>query len=227
MSWSRASAATPTVSVFLVTPTIRTTATSLKLLSINGVEPSAATVESGDYPLARPLFLYTTEAVLEGNPAVAAFMAYYLANLNAVVEEVGYFPVTPAAYDNIIAAYLELTGLDALPAVNPATVEGSIAIAGSSTVFPITRRMADRFIADGYSGEITVESVGSTAGLRAFCVDSAVDIVNASREINAGEFEACSEIGRRPVEIRIGSDALAVVSSSSNDYLCNRNGTTR
>jgi ABC-type phosphate transport system substrate-binding protein len=46
-------------------------------------------------------------------------------------------------------------------------VDGAIIVAGSSTVFPLTERMAERFRDEGYAGNITIDSIGSGAGYRA------------------------------------------------------------
>src|SRR5690606_24178337 len=51
---------------------------ALKVISIEGVEPSAENVENGSYPLARPLFLYTTASIMQEKPQVAAFINFYL-----------------------------------------------------------------------------------------------------------------------------------------------------
>ncbi len=106
-----------------------------------------------------------------------------------------------------------------LPDINPADYSGTIIAAGSSTVFPLTERMAEIFEADGFAGEITIDSIGSGAGLERFCVSGETDIANASRAIEADEIEACNAIGREPVEFRVGTDALAVTVSQENDFL--------
>ena len=53
----------------------------------------------------------------------------------------------------------------ALPEVDPLAVTGDIVTAGSSTVFPLSERMAERFQDEGYAGNITIDSIGSGAGL--------------------------------------------------------------
>ncbi len=106
-----------------------------------------------------------------------------------------------------------------LPDVDPLSVIGDIITAGSSTVFPLTERMAERFGEDGYSGQITVDSIGSGAGFERFCVAGETDISNASRAIKDSEVESCTEIGRTPVEFRVGTDALSVVVSIDNDFV--------
>jgi phosphate transport system substrate-binding protein len=101
----------------------------------------------------------------------------------------------------------------------PADVTGDIITAGSSTVFPVSERMAELFQQEGYEGNITVDSIGTGAGFERFCVAGESDISNASRPIKDSEKEACQSIGREPLEFRVGTDALAVVVSSQNDFI--------
>jgi len=105
-----------------------------------------------------------------------------------------------------------------LPEVDPSAVSGDISTAGSSTVFPLTERMAELFSDDGYTGEITVDSIGTGAGFERFCVAGETDISNASRPIRDSEIDTCALINREPVEFRVGTDALAVVVSVDNDF---------
>jgi len=107
----------------------------------------------------------------------------------------------------------------ALPEVNPLEVTGDIIAAGSSTVFPLSERMAERFRDEGYAGNITIDSIGSGAGFERFCKAGETDISNASRGIKDSEVESCQAIGREPIEIRVGTDALAVVVSKENDFI--------
>lgn len=111
------------------------------------------------------------------------------------------------------------TGMVELPEVNPLVLSGNIVSAGSSTVFPLSERMAERFKDEGFGGEITIDSIGSGAGLERFCVAGETDVANASRAIKEDEVAACTAIGRTPIEFRVGTDALAVVVSSENDFL--------
>jgi phosphate transport system substrate-binding protein len=108
-----------------------------------------------------------------------------------------------------------------LPGVNPLKVTGNIITAGSSTVFPLSERMAERFKEEGYSGTITIDSIGSGAGFERFTVAGETDIANASRGIKAAEIENAREIGREPIEFRVGTDALAVTVSKENTFLKN------
>jgi phosphate binding protein len=101
----------------------------------------------------------------------------------------------------------------------PDAVEGDVITAGSSTVFPLSERMAELFQQEGFAGNVTVDSIGSGGGFERFCVAGETDIANASRGIKDSEVEACKAIGREPIEIRVGTDALAVVMSTENDFV--------
>jgi phosphate transport system substrate-binding protein len=80
----------------------------LQVVTVDGVEPSAETVDANTYPIARPLYMYTSDAVIQEKPQVAEFMAYYLQNVNSLIGRVGYFPAPQEALqeaaDNIAAA---------------------------------------------------------------------------------------------------------------------------
>ncbi len=101
----------------------------------------------------------------------------------------------------------------------PDAVSGDIITAGSSTVFPLAERMKQRFEEEGFTGNLTIDSIGSGAGIERFCVNGETDIANASRAIRDTEIESCTAIGRTPIEFQVGIDALAVVVSSENDFV--------
>ena len=110
---------------------------------------------------------------------------------------------------------------DGLPEVNPLEVTGNIITAGSSTVFPLSEAMAERFKDEGYADNITIDSIGSGAGFERFCVAGESDISNASRPIKDSERKSCGAIDRVPIEFRVGTDALAVTVSKDNDFVDN------
>lgn len=101
----------------------------------------------------------------------------------------------------------------------PEAVSGDIITAGSSTVFPLSERMKQRFEEEGFTGNLTVDSIGSGAGIERFCVNAETDIANASRAIKDSEVEACAGNGRTVVEFLVGIDALTVAVSAENDFV--------
>lgn len=108
-----------------------------------------------------------------------------------------------------------------LDTVVPADVTGDIVTAGSSTVGPLSQVIQENFVNEGYTGSISNSIIGSGAGFERFCVAGETDISNASRPINESEIESCQQLTppRNPIEIRVGTDALAVVVNPANDFV--------
>jgi phosphate transport system substrate-binding protein len=63
----------------------------LTVLSVNGIAPTMETAENNSYPISRPLFIYTTADIMKEKPQVAAFVYFYLSNVNNEILDVGYF----------------------------------------------------------------------------------------------------------------------------------------
>ena len=125
--------------------------------------------------------------------------------------------VTETVVETVVETQtVEVVGL---PQVDPLSVSGDIVSAGSSTVFPLAERMAERFQNEGYSGQITIDSIGSGAGFERFCKAGETDVSNASRAIKDTEIADCEAIGRTPIEFRVGTDAIAVTVSAENDFV--------
>jgi phosphate binding protein len=110
---------------------------------------------------------------------------------------------------------------DAMAMYAPDAVEGDVATAGSSTVFPLSERMAELFQQEGFAGNVTVDSIGTGAGFERFCKTGEIDISNASRPIKDSEVEACKALAapRDPIAFRVGTDALTVVVGADNDFV--------
>lgn len=67
---------------------------SLKALEINGVYPSKKTIQTGVYPIARPLYMYTDQYPKMGS-LVYQFVTFYLTkDGQQLVEEIGFIPCT-------------------------------------------------------------------------------------------------------------------------------------
>lgn len=65
------------------------------------VPPSSETVMNGTYqPLARPIFIYVSAKALE-RENIQKFVEFYLDNAAELVEEVGYIPLQPEAYQAV------------------------------------------------------------------------------------------------------------------------------
>ena len=92
---------------------------------------------------------------------------------------------------------------------------GSINISGSSTVEPISSRVAELFEEAGNSTEVTVDGPGTGDGFELFC-DGETDISDASRPISAEEVATCTANQIEFIELKVGIDGMAVLTSPSN-----------
>jgi len=94
-----------------------------------------------------------------------------------------------------------------------------ITVDGSSTVYPITEKMAEMFNAEpDHKLDVTVNFSGTGGGFEKFCAGE-TDISNASRPISRQEMEACYNGGVAYIELPIAFDALTVVVNPANDWV--------
>ncbi|SIQ59648.1 PstS family phosphate ABC transporter substrate-binding protein [Pontibacter lucknowensis] len=94
---------------------------------------------------------------------------------------------------------------------------GSIQIDGSSTVYPVTEAVAEEYRAEAPDVKVTVGVSGTGGGMKKF-TRGEIDIVNASRAMNASEEQTASENGISFVQLSVAYDGLTVVVHPSNDW---------
>lgn len=77
---------------------------TLKVVSIDGVEPTNDSIESGEYsPLSRPLFVYASNTAVAEDDAVFDFLKYTVENAGEMAESVGYVALPQEEYDKGLA----------------------------------------------------------------------------------------------------------------------------
>jgi phosphate transport system substrate-binding protein len=74
-------------------------ADALTAFTLDDVAPDANTITSGDYPLARPLFIYVKDESLSSKPQVAAFVRYYVENAISLAEQAQFVPAPQESID--------------------------------------------------------------------------------------------------------------------------------
>ena len=87
---------------------------------------------------------------------------------------------------------------------------GTIRLDGSSTVQPLAEAAAELLSEEGSQLQATVGGAGTGDGFEKFCRGE-LDIADASRGIEADEFDACEAEGITPVEVQVGIDGLSVI----------------
>ncbi len=94
---------------------------------------------------------------------------------------------------------------------------GTIAVAGSSTVFPISEAMAEEFKKAHPDVRVNVASTGTGSGFKALCAGE-TQVSDASRPVTQDELDTCAANGIELVEIPVAFDALSVVKNQGNDW---------
>jgi len=98
-----------------------------------------------------------------------------------------------------------------------------INIVGSSTVYPFSTVVAERFGRSTGFRTPKVESTGSGGGMKLFCQGVGIqhpDITNASRRIKKSEFEKCKNNGVKDiVEVLIGYDGIVIANSRKSERM--------
>ncbi len=97
-------------------------------------------------------------------------------------------------------------------------LSGSVAIDGSSTVFPVTEAVAEEFRSVAPDVRVTVGVSGTGGGFEKFC-NAETDISDASRPIKQSEIDNCAANGIEYLPLRVGLDGLAVVAHPDATFL--------
>ncbi|HEY8492845.1 MAG TPA: PstS family phosphate ABC transporter substrate-binding protein [Myxococcota bacterium] len=109
-------------------------------------------------------------------------------------------------------------GLGLAAAGGAARAAETIALDGSSTVYPVAEAVAEEF-QNRERGQVrvTVGISGTGGGFKKFCRGE-TDLSNASRPILTEEIEACRAAGIAYYELPVAYDALTVAVSPENDW---------
>ncbi|NEN92765.1 MAG: PstS family phosphate ABC transporter substrate-binding protein [Okeania sp. SIO3H1] len=92
-----------------------------------------------------------------------------------------------------------------------------VLVDGSSTIFPLSNTMAQKFMNDNPETQIIVGISSSGAGLKKFCIGD-TDVSNASRPIKKSEIDLCQANGIEFVEIPIAFDGISIIANRYNDW---------
>lgn len=93
---------------------------------------------------------------------------------------------------------------------------GTVEISGSSTVEPISIRVAELLEEENPDIDVNVDGPGTGDGFQLFC-EGQTDISDASRAIDEEEIAMCEENGIEYVELLIAQDGLTVMTNPANE----------
>ncbi|MBO22321.1 MAG: phosphate ABC transporter substrate-binding protein [Rhodospirillaceae bacterium] len=99
-----------------------------------------------------------------------------------------------------------------------AEARDQIRIVGSSTVFPFSTAVAEKFGKSSSFKTPVVESTGTGGGMKLFCAgvgENHPDMTNASRRMKKSEFEKCTTNGINVTEVKIGFDGIVIANAKT------------
>jgi phosphate transport system substrate-binding protein len=160
---------------------------SINLVAINGFEPTINNVLAGNYSVFRPLNLTTLG---DPNELSQAFINFILSEAGQAIVSEDYIP-----------AVSDTAGYEP-----PTDLSGQIQIAGSTTVQPLSEKLALAFMEYNPNLVIEVQGGGSSVGVTA-AGEGTVDIGQASREIKSSEFETFPDLQVHTIAF----DGIAIV----------------
>ncbi|MEK6453467.1 PstS family phosphate ABC transporter substrate-binding protein [Caldifermentibacillus hisashii] len=97
-------------------------------------------------------------------------------------------------------------------------LKGTVAVDGSSTVFPIMEAVVEEYNMKQPNVKVSVGISGTGGGFEAFAAGE-TDISNASRPIKDEEKAALEKVGIEYTEFEIAYDGLSVVVNKNNDWV--------
>jgi phosphate transport system substrate-binding protein len=98
-------------------------------------------------------------------------------------------------------------------------LSGTIAIDGSSTVFPFTQAAAEAFRAENPDVQITVGESGTGGGFEKFCAGE-TQISDASRPIEPEEVAICKKNNITYEEVQVANDGISVTTNPDLQISC-------
>ena len=93
---------------------------------------------------------------------------------------------------------------------------GVVDVSGSSTVEPISVRVAELYEDVDPDAVVNVDGPGTGDGFELFC-NGEIDIADASRAIKAEEVTSCEENGVEFIELKVAFDGLSVLTNPANE----------
>ena len=162
---------------------------TVKALQIDGVEANVDNIKNGTYAISRPFNIATQAEVSE---VAQDFIDFILSDEGqAVVEENGYIS------EGSNGAYAG------------SEPEGTIVVAGSSSVSPLMEKLIEAYAEVNPNAEVELQQSDSSTGMNS-TIEGVCDIGMASRELKDSELEA----GLTPTVIAL--DGIAVIVNNEN-----------
>ena len=162
---------------------------SVKALKVDGAEASAENVKNGTYKVSRPFNIVTGDSLSD---VAQDFVDYILSSDGQAIVGEDYIPVDDAA--------------EAYAGTSP---EGSVVVAGSSSVSPVMEKLKQVYEAENPNASIESHTSDSTTGVES-TISGICDIGMASRELKD------TETSEGVTGTQIAIDGIAIIVNNEN-----------
>ena len=162
---------------------------SVKALKVDGAEASAENVKNGTYKVSRPFNIVTGDSLSD---VAQDFVDYILSSDGQAIVGEDYIPVDDAA--------------EAYAGTSP---EGSVVVAGSSSVSPVMEKLKEGYEAVNPNASIEIQTCDSTTGVES-TISGICDIGMASRELKD------TETSEGVTGTQIAIDGIAIIVNNEN-----------
>ncbi|WP_438313484.1 PstS family phosphate ABC transporter substrate-binding protein [Sporosarcina sp. FA9] len=99
------------------------------------------------------------------------------------------------------------------------TLEGSVVIDGSGTVYPLMARVAEEYmLTEQENVSVEVSRAGTSAGFKKFLIKDGTDFNDASRKIKDEEAAEADSLAIEVKELKVALDGLTFVINKDNDW---------
>lgn len=162
---------------------------SVKALKVDGAEATAENVKSGTYKVSRPFNIVTGDSLSD---VAQDFVDYILSSDGQAIVGEDYIPVDDAA--------------EAYAGTSP---EGTVVVAGSSSVSPVMEKLKEGYEAVNPNASIEIQTSDSTTGVES-TISGICDIGMASRELKD------TETSEGVTGTQIAIDGIAIIVNNEN-----------
>ncbi len=162
----------------------------VKAIDVDGVAPTVENIKNGSYKVSRPFNIATKE---ELSDVASDFVTFIMSSDGqTIIEEEGYIKASDAG------------------AYSASELDGTIVVAGSTSVAPVMEVLADKYMELNNGVTIEIQQTGSSAGMTS-TIEGACDIGMASREVKE------SELSEGLIPTVIAMDGIAVIVNNENE----------
>lgn len=163
---------------------------NVKAVKIDGVEATTENVQNKSYKISRP------------------FNIAYKGDLNPLAEDFINFILSTEGQDIVVNAGYVQVGTDLTNYERGKELEGTLVIAGSTSVTPVMEELVQAYKEIYPKVTIEIQSTGSSAGMQA-AIEGTADIGMASRELKESEL---AELTAQAIAM----DGIAVIVNNNN-----------